>query len=303
MTFRVFQVGIGSGGIVVLDALASDSRVQQVSLIDPDIYQEHNVLRHRFERGGIGKLKVDLTISSFSGRFPHLTLKAEPWDLCDPAHQSEIESMVASCDVGICAADNEAAKYHFDALMRRYKKPWTLGEVLSGGIGGFVHRFVPGGPCYGCVASYLQRNVTEGLPGKAPDYSAPGGPVEEARIPASKAAIETIAGLHALITLDLLDIISQMREGAAPAEPARQEPRPPKNEYPDMGFTSLLFSMKKVDGVFAEAFRAHRLAVPRLPSCLICGSDPTSAENLDVALDQALARLGDPGVGGSDAAP
>jgi len=48
---------------------------------------------------------------------------------------------------------------HFDAVMRRHQKPWTLGEVLAGGIGGFVHWFVPAGPCYGCVASHLQRSV------------------------------------------------------------------------------------------------------------------------------------------------
>ena len=65
-----------------------------------------------------------------------------------------------ACDIGICAADNEPAKFHFDMLMRRHQKPWTLGEVLSGGIGGFVHWFNPGGPCYGCVASHLRRSVT-----------------------------------------------------------------------------------------------------------------------------------------------
>lgn len=267
---KVFQMGVGSGGIVVLDAVAADSRIDHVFLFDPDIYQEHNVERHRFDRAGIGKLKVDLAVSWLSVRWPRLKLDAKPWDLCDSAHQSEIEAMVQQCDIGICAADNETAKYHFDALMRRYQKPWTLGEVLSGGIGGFVHRFIPGGPCYGCVASYLKRNVAEQPAGKAPDYSAPGGPVEEVRIPASKAAIETIAGLHALVTLDLLDKST--------------------NE-----FTSLLFSMKKVEGVFAEAFRSHRFSVPKLESCLMCGTAADlSPENLDVALDQAFARLGGP---------
>ena len=72
--------------------------------------------------------------------------------------------------------------------MRRHGKPWTLGEVLSGGIGGFVHWFVPGGPCYGCVASHLQRSVTVEKP-PAPDYPSPGGPVRETTIPASKASI------------------------------------------------------------------------------------------------------------------
>ena len=84
--------------------------------------------------------------------------------------------------------------------MRRHGKPWTLGEVLSGGIGGFVHWFVPGGPCYGCVASHLQRSVTVDK-APTPDYSSSGRAGAETTIPASKASIHAIASLHALVTL------------------------------------------------------------------------------------------------------
>src|SRR5207248_11474891 len=105
--------------------------------------------------------------------------------------------------IGVCAADNEPAKYRWDALMRRLGKPWTLGEVLSGGIGGFVHCFVPGGPCYGCVASFLRRSVTVHA-AKAPDYAQAGGVVPETTIPASRAAIGVVAGLHAQMTLKMV---------------------------------------------------------------------------------------------------
>ena len=154
----------------------------------------------------------------------------------------------------------------------RSRKPWTLGEVLSGGIGGFVHWFVPGGPCYGCVASKLQRSVEVEKPA-APDYSQPGAAVAEATVPASKASIETIASLHALVTLGLL------------AGPAGYDP----------GFTSLLLTLRRVEGLFEEPFRPYRFRVPRAADCLICQARPTpsSVEELDVALDQALARLGD----------
>ena len=94
--------------------------------------------------------------------------------------------------------------------MRRHAKPWTLGEVLSGGIGGFVHWFAPGGPCYGCVASHLQRTVVvDNSP--PPDYANPGGAVPETTIPASMASIHAIASLHALVTLALLGEPSRLR--------------------------------------------------------------------------------------------
>lgn len=266
---KLFQVGVGSGGMAALDALTRDERITAAVLIDPDEYQLHNVERHLFDRQGIGKKKVDLAMTWLCERRPEILVEVFPWDICDSVHADRLNSLAQSCDIGVCAADNEHAKYLFDAIMRRAGKLWTLGEVLSGGIGGLVHRFVPGGPCYGCVASYLQRSVAEAPAGPPPDYSAPQHAVEQARIPASKAAIATIAGLHALVTLDLLDNI-------------------------DPGFTTLLLSLKKADGVFAEAYRTFRFVVPKLEGCLVCGTVTALPEDqLDVALDQAFARLGD----------
>ncbi len=110
-----------------------------------------------------------------AGCRPDLHVDILACDLLDPAFAAAIEEAARAADIGICAADNEHAKYRFDALMRRVGKPWTLGEVLAGGIGGFVHGFTPGGACYGCVASYLQRSVTVDQ-ARPPDYSHPGGP-------------------------------------------------------------------------------------------------------------------------------
>jgi molybdopterin/thiamine biosynthesis adenylyltransferase len=269
---HLFQVGAGSGGMPVLDALCRDSRITRVTLIEPDVYKPHNVERHLFPSAAVGELKAELAEAWLKERRPDLEVELLVCDLCEPAQQAAIEAAAATCDIGVCAADNEPAKYHWDALMRRQRKPWTLGEVLSGGIGGFVHWFVPDGPCYGCVASFLKRSVTVDK-APTPDYSQPGGPVQETTIPASKAAIQTIASLHALVTLGLLD------------NPANYSP----------GFTSMLLTLQRVPEVFDEAFRPYRFRVPRAADCLICQARPTpsSVEELDVALDQALARLED----------
>src|SRR5262249_37945805 len=133
--------------------------------------------------------------------------------------------------------------------------------------------FGRGGPCYGCVASFLQRSVTVEKE-KAPDYSQRRGDVEETAVSASKASIGFISSLHALVTLALLE------------DPAGYDP----------GFTSLLLTLQRVPEVFEEAFRPFRFRVLRSAECLICrrqGEEGvSSAEELDVALDQALARLG-----------
>jgi molybdopterin/thiamine biosynthesis adenylyltransferase len=267
---HLIQVGAGSGGMPVLDLLGRDPRITRVTLIEPDVYKPHNVERHLYGLRDVGQPKAVLAETWLKERRPDLEVRTLICDLRAPQDQKVIDNAAASADIGVCAADNEPAKYHWDALMRRHAKPWTLGEVLSGGIGGFVHWFVPGGPCYGCVASHLQRAiVVDNSP--PPDYSNPGGPVAETTIPAGKASIQTIASLHALITLQLLD------------EPATYSP----------GFTTLLLPLMRVKDVFEEAFRPYRFNVPRAADCLICRARPTpaSVEELDVALDQALARL------------
>lgn len=263
----IFQVGAGSGGMVVLDLLCREPGVRRIVLVEPDVYKPHNVHRHYFGPAHVGRLKADLAAEWVRQFRPDLEVTTLAVDLLAPDRQDEIAAAVAGCDLGVCAVDNEPAKYHFDALMRQHRKPWTLGEVLSGGIGGWVHLFRPGEACYGCVASHLQRTVeTDNRP--PPDYANPGAPVAETTVPASKASINVIAGLHAAATLGLL-------AGSVPE------------------FTSLLLPLAKVDGVFAEALRPFKFRIPRSPECLICGAHAGPAgEDLDVALDQALARLG-----------
>lgn len=270
---HIIQVGVGSGGMPVLDMVCREKHITEMTLIEPDIYEEHNVHRHIFPPSNVGRQKIELAEEWVRARRPDLQIHSLPYDVLDLQSQPTIEKAISDADLGICAVDNEPAKYHWDALMRRFRKPWTLGEVLSGGIGGFVHLFVPGGPCYGCVASRLQRVEVDKT--GSPDYSQPDGAVHETRIPASKAAIEAIASLHALVTLELS------------TNPKTYDP----------GFTTLLWSLKRVPDVFEEAFRPHRFRIPRSEECLVCRDHPKfsdkSPEELDVALDQALARLGD----------
>jgi molybdopterin/thiamine biosynthesis adenylyltransferase len=265
---HLLQVGVGSGGMVHLDLVARHERVSKFTLIDPDEYKPHNAARHYFPASRAGESKVELAASWLKQFRPELEVVTLAYDLLDASRQGEIENALQSADLGVCAADNEPAKFHFDALMRKYNKAWTLGEVLGGGIGGWVHRFMPGGACYGCVASHLQRSVqTDKTP--PPDYSNPEATVEEARIPASKASISAIASLHAIVSFNVLEGV-------------------------DPGFSSMLLPLTKVDGVFSEAFKPFRFRIARSPECLICGmseKDLPAGEDLDVALDQALARL------------
>ena len=87
-----------------------------------------------------------------------------------------------------------------------------------------------------------------------------------------------------------LDSVIGMPVGGGPV-PAAPEGSPPADETE---FTSLLFTLKQVRGVFDDPYRVYRFRIPRSPACLICSTGPLpGGEDLDAALDQALARLGD----------
>src|ERR1700688_683187 len=111
---HVIQVGVGSGGMPVLDLVCRDRGITHVTLIEPDVYKPHNVERHVFPEGGIGEGKAGLAEQWLKERRPDLVVHALECDLLDPAVQSEIERAAGQADIGICAVDNEPAKYHWD---------------------------------------------------------------------------------------------------------------------------------------------------------------------------------------------
>src|SRR6476646_6238367 len=102
----------------VLDAVARDDRVSRVTLVEPDVYKPHNVVRHLFPASAVGRPKGELAAEWLRERRPDLEVRVLACDLLDPKTQADLSDAAAAADLGICAADNEPAKYHFDALMR-----------------------------------------------------------------------------------------------------------------------------------------------------------------------------------------
>src|SRR5262245_23207508 len=125
---HLIQVGAGSGGLTVLDLLCPDSCISLVTPIEPDGYTPHNVERHASPLSAVGERKADLAGGWLKERRADLEVRTLICDLLDPAYQEQIDHAAAEADIGVCAADNEPAKYHWDGLMRRHGKPWTLGE-------------------------------------------------------------------------------------------------------------------------------------------------------------------------------
>src|SRR5437764_6729698 len=101
---HLFHVGAGSGGMVVLDLLARDPRIDRVTLVEPDVYKPHNVHRHLFPASAVGRPKAELAAEWLRDRRPELAVEVLPVDLTAEEHRPAIERAAAACDVGVCAA-------------------------------------------------------------------------------------------------------------------------------------------------------------------------------------------------------
>src|SRR6516162_3088429 len=103
---HLIQVGAGSGGMPVLDMVGRDPRITHITLIEPDVYQPHNVIRHLFPQSAVGRLKAELAREWLAERRPDLAVDILVCDLLDPAFAARIEEAAGAADFGICAADN-----------------------------------------------------------------------------------------------------------------------------------------------------------------------------------------------------
>src|SRR5687767_13784661 len=104
----------------VLDLVCRDQRITRLTLIEPDVYKPHNVHRHLFPPSAVGQSKAVLARQWLKEFRPDLDVQLLVHDLFDPSAGPAIEQAAATADLGICAADNEQAKLHWDAVMRRY---------------------------------------------------------------------------------------------------------------------------------------------------------------------------------------
>src|SRR5262245_40145979 len=99
---HLFQIGAGSGGLASSELVCRDLRIDHLTLVEPDIYQEHNVIRHAFPRSGIGKSKAELAATWLRDRRPELPVDCLACNLLDPTFANLIDRAVQSCDIGIC---------------------------------------------------------------------------------------------------------------------------------------------------------------------------------------------------------
>lgn len=144
---NVAVVGVGSIGGAAVQALAQYG-VGTVSLVDPDRFLWHNMVRHVLGTDAVGRYKVDAMRALLEERWPNTVAHAHRLDVGEDAHL--MRSLFAEVDLILCAADGIAPRRVVNHLARQASKPAILACVLDDGAIGEVIRLRPG-PRHGCL--------------------------------------------------------------------------------------------------------------------------------------------------------
>lgn len=153
---KVLFAGVGSGGSsVALQSVMSG--LKNFVLLDKDILEPENVIRHVCGRRYLGWKKVDAVEDVLRDRNPNINVRKIEADIMD---YPELESVIREVDVVVLATDNDPTRFLINGLCVKNKKPFVVGRVFSRGIGGEAFAYRPdSGGCLACLETVLARTT------------------------------------------------------------------------------------------------------------------------------------------------
>jgi molybdopterin/thiamine biosynthesis adenylyltransferase len=153
---RVLIAGCGSGGANVALQLVM-SGIRNFTLLDRDVLEPENVIRHICGRQFVGQRKIDAVAEVLKDRNANVNIKKISTDIME---FPELETEIAKSDVVVLATDNEPSRYTINEICVRNEIPFVVGRVFTRGIGGEVFAYrPPNGGCLACLEAVLERTT------------------------------------------------------------------------------------------------------------------------------------------------
>lgn len=151
---RVLIAGCGSGGGQVALQLAM-AGVRKFGLVDSDVLEPENVIRHVCGRRYVGQQKVDALADVLLDRNPALEIERFNSDLMT---WPDLPEQIKRSTVVVLSTDNDPTRYHINQLCVGSRTPFVIGKVFTRGIGGEVFSYRPGeSGCLACLEGVLER--------------------------------------------------------------------------------------------------------------------------------------------------
>ena len=262
----VMVAGCGSGGGQVAQHLAM-SGVKRFTLVDKDILEIENVIRHVCGIRYLGWQKTAALADVLRDRNPQVEIREFNKDLLN---WRGLEQEVEQAGVVVVGTDNEPSRYRLNEVCVGTGTPFTVGRVFTRGIGGEVFSFRPGnGGCLACLERFLERTqfregvreidlVSEEERQKIYDLE-----IAEIRdSPGLSVDIGFIAAFHTRFTLDALG-------DAAVSRPRFMTP---------IDHNYLVWGNRGVQP-FERNFQLQRMKLSAQDECLVCGEQGEQDED------------------------
>jgi molybdopterin/thiamine biosynthesis adenylyltransferase len=254
---KVLIAGCGSGGSTVALQLVM-SGVRNFTLLDNDVLEIENVIRHVCGRRYLGQRKIDAVEDVLLDRNPKANIRKIEADIMDYA---DMESLIVEADVIVLATDNEPSRYRINELCVKNRKPFVVARVFTRGIGGEAFAYRPGsGGCLACLETLLARTTfREGI--KEIDLVSEevrekvyGMEIEEIKdSPGLSLDISFITSFHARFVLDTI---------------ARGLPERPKYLLP-LAENYIVWGNRPVHP-FSKHFQLQRIDLTPQENCAVC---------------------------------
>lgn len=246
---RVAIVGLGSGGGAVALNLAM-SGVGNFVLVDDDLLEESNVVRHVADRRYIGQPKVEAVADLIRHRNPKADIEV---------HVGRIEQNMDALDhidILVSAVDGEGPKYVLNQAALNRNLTAVYAGVYERGEGGDAVVIYPyDGPCYACWAAELREGLVVANTNSGElDYGMIG--------PEGTLEAEPGLWLHVtrVATVQTHLILNELLKGTDVYEPMP-------------GNTVILANsaLEIVNGQVSQPQTAIWVTIDRDPECLVCG--------------------------------
>lgn len=271
-TRTVGIIGLGSGGSFVAVSLAM-SGVGHFILIDDDILEPANVVRHAADLRYIGQPKVEAVADLIRQRNPAAEVQTVVGRIEN--HLNLLEKM----DVVVAGVDREAPKYAINQFCMEHNLTVVFAGVYERGEGGDVCVIYPDeGPCYACWSEHLRDGLSDPMPRDGEvelDYGMIGPDGTLAAEPGLWLHVVRIAATQADLVLNLL-----LEDTDA---------------YREMPANTVVLANSKLEiyeGRMTPPYSAEWINIPRNPDCLVCGHLHRSSEEKEstVSLDDLVGQ-------------
>jgi molybdopterin/thiamine biosynthesis adenylyltransferase len=272
---KVGIVGLGSGGGFVALSLAM-SGVGKFVLVDDDVLEASNVVRHVADSRYVGRPKAEAVAELIRHRNPQAEVTVR---------QGRIEQnldLLDGLDVLVSGVDGENPKYTLNEASLARSLTTVYAGVYERGEGGDVVVIRPyDGPCYACWAAELREGLALSDKDNQPelDYGMIG--------PDGRLEAEPGLWLHVA------------RVASAQADLTLNELLAGTDVYKTMPANTVILAnnaLEIVNGQISPPYTAVWVNIERDPNCLVCGdalrNQLASEVSTDLSLDDLMKTAG-----------